>query len=158
MQVNGAPACSNTALLKTLRQDWGFEGYVTSDSGACNLITASHHYTNDTVHAAAACLEGGTDINSGFVYLHEIEHGVSSGVIPEEAVRTALRNAYGFRMRLGLFNPDNTTEDKNRDIPVTAIGAAEHKEASLDAARQVPIHSLIHPLYSESDSSSSKRS
>ena len=109
---------------------------MTSDSGACNLITASHHYTNDTVHAAAACLEGGTDINSGFVYLNEIEHGVASGVIPEAAVRTALRNAYGFRMRLGLFDPDNTTTDKNRDIPVTAIGAAEHKEASLDAARQ----------------------
>ena len=37
-------------------------------------------------------------------------------------------------MRLGLFDANST--DKNRDIPVTAIGAAEHKEAALDAARQ----------------------
>jgi beta-glucosidase-like glycosyl hydrolase len=132
--VNGRPACSNAELLKTLRTDWGFAGYITSDSGACNLIAASHHYANDTVHAVADCLEGGTDINSGHVYLREIEDGVESGVIPEQAVRTALRNAYGFRMRLGLFDVNST--DKNRDIPVTAIGAAEHKASSLDAARQ----------------------
>ena len=77
--------------------DWAFEGYITSDSGACNLIDTAHHYANDTTHAAADCLtgpfffilesivwsmffilvcflicfdrEGGTDINSGTVYL-----------------------------------------------------------------------------------------
>ena len=37
-------------------------------------------------------------------------------------------------MRLGLFDPNVT--DKNRDIPVTAIGSAENHQASLDAARQ----------------------
>ena len=37
-------------------------------------------------------------------------------------------------MRLGLFDANST--DKNREIRVTAIGAAEHKQASLEAARQ----------------------
>ena len=38
-------------------------------------------------------------------------------------------------MRLGLFDANGTSP--NRDIPVDIIGAAEHKQASLDAARQV---------------------
>ena len=37
-------------------------------------------------------------------------------------------------MRLGLFDANGTSA--NRDIPIETIGAAEHKQASLDAARQ----------------------
>ena len=90
-------------------------------------------------HAAADCLAGGTDINSGMVYKSQIANGVASGVIPLESAQAALHNAYGFRMRLGLFDAD--VSDKNRQIPVDAIGAADHKQASLDAARQ----SLVRP-------------
>src|ERR1035441_9006190 len=33
--VNGVPACASTDLLqKTLREAWGFQGYVVSDCGA----------------------------------------------------------------------------------------------------------------------------
>ena len=84
-------------------------------------------------------MAGGTDINSGMVYKSQIANGVASGVIPLRSAQAALHNAYGFRMRLGLFDPD--VADKNRQIPVDAIGAAEHKQASLDAARQ----SLVRP-------------
>ena len=33
-EVNGVPACANDFLLnQTMRQTWGFDGYITSDSG-----------------------------------------------------------------------------------------------------------------------------
>lgn len=83
--------------------------------------------------AAADCLKGGTDINSGGTYKAEIAPGIASGVISLESARQALHNAYGFRMRLGLFDANAT--DKNRAIPIAAIGSAEHHQASLDAAR-----------------------
>ena len=57
-----------------------------------------------------------------------------AGVINTSSARQALYHAYGFRMRLGLF--DQNITDKNRDIPVTAIGSMQHHQASLDAARQ----------------------
>ena len=87
------------------------------------------------MHAAADCLDGGTDIDSGGTYTSQIAKGVASGVISISSVRQALHNAYGFRMRLGLFDA-NPPSDKNRDIPVTAIGSAAHHQASLEAARQ----------------------
>ena len=55
-------------------------------------------------------------------------------MVDDAAARQALTNACGFRMRLGLFDPNVT--DKNRAIPVSAIGSAANHEASLEAARQ----------------------
>ena len=75
--VNGLPTCGNPALNKTLRQDWGFGGYVTSDTDACGDIVTGHpkgidHFpprpTNGT-DATKQCLMGGTDIDSGGTYL-----------------------------------------------------------------------------------------
>ena len=40
--VNGLPTCANPALNKTLREDWGFEGYMTSDSDSCACIENGH--------------------------------------------------------------------------------------------------------------------
>ena len=46
--VNGIPSCANSFLLnETLRTSWGFQGYVTSDSGAIEDITQTHHYAKD---------------------------------------------------------------------------------------------------------------
>ena len=41
--VNGVPTCANPALNQTLRGDWGFEGYVTSDTDACGDIQQGHN-------------------------------------------------------------------------------------------------------------------
>ena len=75
--VNGLPTCGNPALNRTLREDWGFGGYVTSDTDACGDIVTGHpkgidHFpprpTNGT-DATKLCLMGGTDIDSGGTYL-----------------------------------------------------------------------------------------
>lgn len=40
--VNGVPTCANSFLNQTLRGQWGFEGYVSSDSGAVEDIYQQH--------------------------------------------------------------------------------------------------------------------
>ena len=43
--VKGEPACANQFLLQhTLRDAWGFQGYVVSDCGAVRDIFENHHY------------------------------------------------------------------------------------------------------------------
>src|SRR5437762_1728262 len=60
--VNGVPGCANTDLLeKTLRRDWHFQGYVTSDCGAVGDITRGHHFTPDDEHGSVAAVRAGTD-------------------------------------------------------------------------------------------------
>jgi len=42
--VNGVPSCANKYLDGVLRTQWGFSGYITSDSGALDFIYSQHHY------------------------------------------------------------------------------------------------------------------
>ena len=68
--IDGEPACANTYLLqKTLRDDWGFQGYVTSDCGAVADIASGHHFTPDIEHAAVAAVRAGTDTTCGDEYV-----------------------------------------------------------------------------------------
>ena len=56
------------------------QGYITSDSDSCACILSPHHYAPDAAHAAADCLAGGTDINSGNTYKQEIAPGIAVSV------------------------------------------------------------------------------
>ena len=57
--INGLPSCANPWLLgETLRGDWGFEGYVTSDSGAVVDVFKNHQVSRATALPPAAALRG----------------------------------------------------------------------------------------------------
>lgn len=61
--LNGVPTCANEELLTRItREDWGFRGYIISDAGAINNIITQHHYLNNTVDTAAACIKAGCNI------------------------------------------------------------------------------------------------
>ena len=74
--INGVPTCASTALSTLLRDVWGFDGYVTSDSGAISDIYHAHQYTKTAENATALALKAGCDINSGTVYAHAAATGV----------------------------------------------------------------------------------
>ena len=138
--VNGLPTCANPSLNRTLRELWNFKGYITSDSDSCQCIVNGHpqgidHFpskpTNGT-DATRQCLAGGTDINSGDTYHKYLSDGVESGEISDELARTALKNAFRMRFRLGLFDPD--VENEYRKIPLDVVGRSQ--DLSLRAAKQ----------------------
>jgi len=133
-EVNGAPTCGNPELTKILREDWGFDGYISSDTDACEDIYKTHHYSPDVEHAVAACLKGGTDINSGNTYKNHLEASLESGLTSNEDVLAALRNSFRVRFRLGLFDPKE--KDENKEIGWEVVGRDEHKASSLLAAKQ----------------------
>ena len=109
--VNGRPTCANPVLNKTLREDWGFQGYVTSDSDSCACIFSPHNFEPTIELAARDCLAGGTDIDSGMTYqAHLADALANQSVIPSRnTTDLALRNTYAMRMRLGLFAPNHTS-------------------------------------------------
>eukprot|EP00493_Phyllostaurus_siculus_P027995 UN28343 len=49
--VNGVPSCANPKLYDVLRNEWGFDGYVTSDSGAVTDIYTPHNYASTLAEA-----------------------------------------------------------------------------------------------------------
>jgi beta-glucosidase len=66
--IDGQPACANDDLLvRHLRGDWGFRGYVVSDCDAVGNIYRAHehHYTASPELGVAAAFKAGMDLICG---------------------------------------------------------------------------------------------
>ena len=132
--VDGGPACASTHLLqKTLRDDWGFQGYVTSDCGAVGDITSGHHYTPDDKHGSAVAVRAGTDTTCGNEYVTLVK-AVQDGLIKESEIDIAVKRLFTARMRLGMFDPEDMVPF-NR-IPMSEVGSPEHRALALKVARE----------------------
>ena len=121
--------------------DWGFEGYMTSDSDSCACIKGGHpkgdggppRPTNGT-DATKQCLLGGTDIDSGGTYRSYLAKAVEDGELDIAAARTGLRNSYKMRMMMGLFDP--TEDSPYKHIPTSEVGSEVHQAMSLLGAKK----------------------
>ena len=134
--VDGVPACANKMLLEqTLRKDWGFNGYITSDCGAIDDFFSEngHHYSPDAEHASAAGVLGGTDTNCGDTYKALVK-AVKDGLLPESALDTAVKRLFTARFRLGMFDPASKVAYAR--IPFSEDDSAAHRALALKTANE----------------------
>eukprot|EP01065_Artemidia_motanka_P043512 TRINITY_DN603_c0_g1_i1.p1 TRINITY_DN603_c0_g1~~TRINITY_DN603_c0_g1_i1.p1 ORF type:complete len:790 (+),score=175.63 TRINITY_DN603_c0_g1_i1:58-2370(+) len=145
--INGVPSCANSYLLNdVLRKDWGFKGYVTSDSGAVLDVIDYHHYTSTWKSTVATTVKAGCDIESagwstppgpwatGGPYIDYIPSAVKAGLMSESDVDEALRHSLGLRFQLGLFDP---VEDQPYwAVPPSVVRSADHVARAVDASAQ----------------------
>jgi beta-glucosidase len=102
----GGEACaaSPTLLSDTLRDRWGFLGYVVGDCGAVDDVWRNHHLASGPAEAAAAALRAGTDLDCGRAY-RNLDVALARGLIKEADLDRALVRLFAARFRLGLFDP-----------------------------------------------------
>ena len=87
--LNGKPTCGNANLTAVLKEDFGFTGYITSDTDACGDIYTSHKYEPTGEKATRDCLMSGTDIDSGGTYSRYLKSAVENKVVDESYVKQA---------------------------------------------------------------------
>src|SRR5436305_6748027 len=59
-EIDGIPSHINHWLLdRVLRQEWGFQGYVTSDGNGLQMLVETHHVAADKAEAARKALAAG---------------------------------------------------------------------------------------------------
>ena len=134
--IDGAPACANKMLLQHfLRDDWHFQGFVTSDCGAISdfFTPNGHHYSPDAAHASAAGVEAGTDTSCGDEYKALVD-AVHQNLISEAEVDQAVKRLFTARMRLGMFDPPSQVA--YAQIPFSVVDALEHRAVALKAAEE----------------------
>ncbi len=132
--VDGVPACANPDLLqKILRDEWHFEGFVTSDCGAVGDIATGHHYSPDEEHGSAVAVRAGTDTTCGNEYVTLVK-AVKDGLIKESEIDTAVKHLFTARMRLGMFDPPDRVPFNK--IPMTENDSPAHCQLALEAARE----------------------
>jgi beta-glucosidase len=141
-RVNGEPACVNKVLLDDyLRGAWKFSGYVVSDCGAVEDVSAHHHFRPTMEEGVAAALKGGTDLICGEppqdrVHLERTAalNAMNRGLLSESDIDRAVTRTLTARFRLGMFDPPSM-------VPWSGLGAsandtAEHQRLALKTARE----------------------
>ncbi|HJZ95261.1 MAG TPA: glycoside hydrolase family 3 C-terminal domain-containing protein, partial [Candidatus Solibacter sp.] len=132
--VNGVPACANTDLLvKTLRGDWQFPGYIVSDCGAIADIYRFHKYKATAAEASAVAVKAGTDLTCGTEYRSLVD-AVKNGLITEAEIDTSLKRLFVARFKLGMFDPPERVPWSN--IPYSEVDSDAHRALALEAAHK----------------------
>jgi beta-xylosidase len=136
-EIDGIPAHINHWLLdKVLRQEWGFQGYVTSDGGGLQMLVNTHHVAAEYAGAARLALAAGVDfdLSDGSVYRTVLDQ-VREGKIPEWELDRAVSRILAAKFRLGLF--ENPYVDPDYAERVT--NSPEHRKIALKAAQEAVI-------------------
>eukprot|EP00041_Stephanoeca_diplocostata_P032218 m.1026122 g.1026122 ORF g.1026122 m.1026122 type:complete len:760 (+) comp24107_c2_seq13:156-2435(+) len=133
--VNGIPMCANDKWLNaTLRNTWGFDGYVTSDCGAISDVFNGHHYVKDGPTAAGISVTAGTDVDCGQVYGKSLAQAVTEGKTTQANVNQAFSRLTKMQMKLGLF--DDKKKQPYFNYGIDKIDSVAHQQLALEASKQ----------------------
>ena len=131
----GQPCCgSDRLMVKILRDDWKFTGYVTSDCGAIDDFWQRHKTDPTAEDAAAKAVLHGTDVECGNFTYKTLAKAVQDGKLTEKDLDVSLKRLFAIRFRLGMFDPIEMV--KYAQIPITALESQPHKEHALKMARE----------------------
>ncbi len=134
-RIDGQACCAQTRYeQQILRDEWGFQGLITSDCGAIrDFLPRWHNVARDGAEASAKAVLAGTDVECGSEYKN-LPAAVRRGDIREADLDRSLRRLLVARFQLGDFDPDSLVGWTR--IPASAVASKEHKQLALDMARK----------------------
>src|SRR5438876_2719066 len=133
-EIDGIPSHVNHWVLdRVLRQEWGFQGYVTSDGNGLQMLVETHHVAADKAEAARKALAAGVDydLSDGTVYA-TLTDQVKQGIVPEAELDRAVSRVLATKFRLGLF--ENPYVDA--DYAAKTVNSPARKTLALKAAEE----------------------
>lgn len=117
--VNGIPGHSNYNLLtKTLKQEWGFKGFVVSDWEDFIMLHTVHRTAPSIAEAAIQAFNAGVDMSmvpsspQYKTYCQDMVKAVKEGKVSMERLNDAVRRILYVKKQLGLF--DNPLPDLSK--------------------------------------------
>lgn len=93
--INGVPSCGNDWLLNQVaRNDWGFDGYITSDCDADADAYNKHHYYPTPEATVAGVLKAGTDVDCTSFVGQNAQSALDKKLIDETLIDARLTNLF----------------------------------------------------------------
>jgi beta-glucosidase len=127
---------SSDFLIERLRKQWGFRGYVVSDSEAVEFLYTKHHVASSPDDAAAMFLREGGNVRTHFkapeTFIVPVRNEIAAGRLSMEVINDRVRDVLRVKMIEGLFDApyvDPEGVDKKIYTP-------EGKALALRAARE----------------------
>jgi beta-glucosidase len=133
--VNTQPCCASDLLMNDiLRNQWKFNGYVTSDCWAIDDFFKNHKTHPDAATASADAVMHGTDVDCGTAAFLSLVDAVKKGLIKESQIDVSIKRLFTIRYRLGMFDP--VSEVKYAQTPLSVLESAPHQAHALKMAQQ----------------------
>lgn len=135
---DGVPiAASKEFLTDRLRTEFGFKGYVVSDSDAVEYVFSKHHVATDYEDAVRQVMLAGLNVRTTFTppqdYILPAREVVRKGLVPMKVLDQRVREVLRVKFWMGLF--DKPYRDRLSDADEIVAGAG-HQEVALEASRE----------------------
>ncbi|MCL6218678.1 glycoside hydrolase family 3 N-terminal domain-containing protein [Zunongwangia pacifica] len=132
--IDGIPSTAHKSLLtNTLKEKWGFEGFVISDLASIEGLLGDHHIVDTEEDAAAIAMNAGVDVDlGGNGFDDALLDAVSAGKVAKQRIDEAVRRILTVKFKLGLFEDPYTNEKEADKI----VRNAAHIELAREVARQ----------------------
>ena len=132
-RIDGQACCAQSRYeQQILRDEWGFDGLITSDCGAIrDFLPKWHNVAKDGAEASAKAVLSGTDVECGSEYKN-LPEAVRRGDIKEADLDKSLRRLLIARFELGDFDPDDNVAWTK--LPESLVASKENKQLAYQMA------------------------
>jgi len=137
---DGVPVTGSSYFLtELLREEYGFRGYVVSDSGAVSRLLEQHKTAPTWEEAIAQAVNAGLNVRTNFQgtdkFVLPLREVVKDGRITEETLNARVTDVLRVKFELGLFDEPFVEPEKVKEI----IHQPAHEAATLEAARKAMV-------------------
>lgn len=112
-------AASKLFLTDILRQQWGFKGYVVSDSDAVEYIENKHHVAASYKEAVRMSVQAGLNVRTTFTppsdFVMPLRQLIAEGSLSMDTIDSRVRDVLRVKFMLGLFDEPYVKDPKAAD-------------------------------------------
>ncbi|HET8830006.1 MAG TPA: glycoside hydrolase family 3 N-terminal domain-containing protein, partial [Pelobium sp.] len=117
---NGLPVTGSYYFLtELLRRQYGFTGYVVSDSQAVEFLESKHHVAKDYKEAVKMTIEAGLNVRTNFsppqTFILPLRELVKEGRVSMKTLDDRVADVLRVKFKLGLFDQPYVADVKNAD-------------------------------------------
>lgn len=124
-------------LTELLRHQYGFRGYVVSDSNAVEFIMEKHRTAADYNDAVRQVVEAGLNVRTKFLkpqtYLEPLRQNIAEGKVSMATIDKMVSDVLRVKFELGLFDTPYVEDVKAAD---KIVGTEKNRDFVLDIQRQ----------------------
>lgn len=127
---------SHEFLIDRLRTQWGFKGYVVSDSEAVEFLQSKHGVVASYPDAAAMFIREGGNVRTNFtppdLFIQGLRAEIAAGRLALDVIDSRVRDVLRVKFTSGIFDHPFTDPSKARAV----LRSPQHQAVALEAARK----------------------
>ena len=124
-------------LTDRLRKDFGFKGYVVSDSGAVEYLYNKHGVAADMKESVRQAIEAGLNVKTNFTrpedFILPLRELVREGKVSMKTLDDRVRDVLRVKFLTGLFDRPYVEDPKQS---LALVNSAAHRQVALRVARE----------------------